>query len=63
MDEVYRGYRIATKQEGHWTARVTHVRGQYIPLKVEASIEEGEPKCLERARASVDRYLEFLGCT
>ena len=60
MDEVYRGYRIAIKQNGGWTARVTHVRGPYVPLDTKATLLEGESKCLDRARALIDRYIAFL---
>ncbi len=60
MDEVYRGYRIAIRQSGGWTARVTHVRGPYLPLDAKATLAEGEAKCLERARAMIDRYIAFL---
>jgi hypothetical protein len=60
VDEVYRGYRIATKQDGGWTARVTHVRGPYVPLHAKASSAEGEARCIERARTLIDRYIAFL---
>ena len=60
MDEVYRGYRIAVKQNGSWTARVTHVRGPYIPLDARATEKEGAELCLIRARALIDRYIAFL---
>jgi hypothetical protein len=60
MDEVYRGYRIAIRQDGEWKARVTHVRGPYVPLDARAPLAEGESKCLERARALIDRYIAFL---
>ena len=60
MEEVYRGYRIAIKQNGGWTARVTHVRGPYVPLDAKATLAEGEARCLERARAMIDRYIAFL---
>jgi hypothetical protein len=60
VDEVYRGYRIAIKQNGDWTARVTHVRGPYVPLIANATLAEGESRCLERARAMIDRYIAFL---
>jgi hypothetical protein len=60
MDEVYRGYRITIKQAEAWTARVTHVRGTYVPLHAEAALTEGPQRCLERARLLVDRYVEFL---
>lgn len=60
MDEVYRGYRIATKQNGGWTARVTHVRGPYVPLDAKSTLAEGEAACVYRARALVDRYIAFL---
>lgn len=60
MDEVYRGYRIAIRQNGGFSARVTHVRGPYVPLDARASLAEGEAKCLERARATIDRYIAFL---
>ncbi|HEY4203540.1 MAG TPA: hypothetical protein VGM35_00890 [Xanthobacteraceae bacterium] len=60
MDEVYRGYRIAIKQDGNWAARITHVRGTYVPLHARATAAEGPQRCLERARELIDRYLEFL---
>jgi hypothetical protein len=60
VDEVYRGYRIAIKQDGIWTARVTHVRGPYVPLDAKATLAEGPAKCIERARAMIDRYIAFL---
>ena len=60
VDEVHRGYRIATKLDGGWTARVTHVRGPYVPLDAKATLKEGEAKCVERARAMIDRYIAFL---
>lgn len=60
MDELYRGYRIAIKQGDGWNARVTHVRGPYVPLDAKATLAEGESKCLERARAQIDRYVAFL---
>lgn len=60
MDEVYRGYRIAVKQHNGWTARVTHVRGPYIPLDAHATEKEGAEVCLARARALIDRYVAFL---
>ena len=60
VDEVYRGYRIATKLDGGWTARITHVRGPYVPLDAKATLAEGEERCVERARAVIDRYVAFL---
>lgn len=60
MDELYRGYRIATRQDGKWTARVTHVRGPYVPLDAKATLAEGEAMCIIRARALIDRYIAFL---
>lgn len=60
MDEVYRGYRIATRQNGGWTARVTHVRGPYVPLDAKSTLAEGEGLCVIRAREMVDRYIAFL---
>jgi hypothetical protein len=60
VDEVYRGYRIATKQNGSWIARVTHVRGPHVPLDASATLAEGEAICVYRARALIDRYIEFL---
>jgi hypothetical protein len=60
VDEFYRGYRIAIKQTDRWVARITHVRGTYVPLDAEASLEESSAACIERARRLVDRYVEFL---
>ena len=60
MDEVYRGYRIAIRLQGEWSARVSHVRGSLVPLTARASPADGPHVCLERARALVDRYIEFL---
>ena len=60
MDEVYRGYRIATRQNGGWTARVTHVRGPYVPLDATSTLGEGEAMCVIRARGMIDRYIAFL---
>ena len=60
MDEVYRGYRIAIRQTDQWTARITHVRGTYIPLIASASLTEGPEPCLVRARVIIDKYIEFL---
>ena len=60
MDEVYRGYRIAVKRQNGWIARVTHVRGPYVPLDARASEHEGASLCLARARALIDRYILFL---
>ena len=60
MDEIYRGYRIATKQNGGWVARVTHVRGPYLPLDAKATLAEGEAICVYRAREMIDRYIGFL---
>jgi hypothetical protein len=60
VDEIYRGYRIALKQNGGWAARITHVRGPYVPLDAQATLAEGTGKCTERARAMIDRYVAFL---
>ena len=60
MDDVYRGYRIAVKQHNGWTARITHVRGTYIPLDARSTEREGPEVCLARARVLVDRYVAFL---
>ena len=60
MDEFYRGYRIAVKQTEKWTARITHVRGTYIPLGASATLAEGPERCAERARALIDKYIDFL---
>ena len=60
MDEVYRGYRIAIRQGDNWSARITHVRGHVVPGRPQASALEGAEMCLKRARAHVDRYIEFL---
>jgi hypothetical protein len=60
VDEVYRGYRIAIRMTDRWTARITHVRGPVVPLSAVATAGEGEGQCLIRARALVDRYVEFL---
>jgi hypothetical protein len=60
VDEVYRGYRIAIKQADRWTARVTHVRGPYVPLDAKATLAEGEEVCATRARELIDRYVAFL---
>ncbi len=60
MDEVYRFYRIAITQADGWTARITHVRGTYIPLTARATAAEGPERCLARARQLVDRYIDFL---
>ncbi len=60
MDEVYRGYRIAIKQDGGWSARVTHVRGPHVQLDAKSTLKEGEAQCLERARRLIDRYISFL---
>lgn len=61
MDELHRGYRIGLKQLDRWVARVTHVRGTLVPISAEASLDEGPKRCLERARAQIDRYVAFLG--
>lgn len=60
VDEVYRGYRIATKQAEGWTARVTSVRGPYVPLNAASTLAEGEAVCVVRAKAMIDRYVAFL---
>lgn len=60
MDEVYRGYRIAIKQAGTWTARITHVRGTLILLSASATLAEGAEHCLAQARARIDQYIGFL---
>lgn len=60
MDELYRRYRIALTQTDRWVARITHVRGNLVPSKVQATLEEGESVCLARAKAIIDRYLAFL---
>ncbi len=60
MDELYRGYRIAIKQTDRWVARITHVRGTYVPLDAHATIKEGPQPCLVRARTLIDRYIDFL---
>lgn len=60
MDEFYRGYRIAIKQPERWVARVTHARGTLISIDAKATAAEGSGRCLERARALVDRYIAFL---
>jgi hypothetical protein len=36
------------------------VRGPYVPLDAKAALKEGEAKCVERARAMIDRYIAFL---
>ncbi|MEO6012657.1 MAG: hypothetical protein ABIQ30_03600 [Devosia sp.] len=60
MDEVYRGYRIAIRQTDQFVARVTHVRGPYVPLDAHATLAEGSEQCAIRARALIDRYVLFL---
>ena len=60
MDELYRGYRIAIKQADRFVARITHVRGTVVPLRADASLEEGPGRCAARARELIDRYLAFL---
>ena len=60
MDEVYRGYRIAIRQTDKFEARVTHVRGPYVPLNATATLAEGEDRCVARARELIDRYVKFL---
>jgi hypothetical protein len=60
VDEVYRGYRIAIRKKEKFEARVTHVRGPYVPLTATASLGEGQEQCAIRARATIDRYIEFL---
>jgi hypothetical protein len=32
----------------------------YVPLDAKATLKEGEAKCVERARAMIDRYIAFL---
>lgn len=62
MDEVYRGYRIATSQaDDGWCARITNVRGPLAPFVARATGDEGAEACARRARALIDRYLDFLG--
>ena len=63
MDEVYRGYRIAVKQTDQWTARITQVRGTYVPLIASADLTEGAELCLARARMLIDKYIDFLDTT
>lgn len=60
MDEIYRGFRIAVKRTGSWTARITASRGSVIPITAHASDDEGPMVCLVRARDEIDRYLGFL---
>jgi hypothetical protein len=60
VDEVYRGYRIAIRRTDKFEARITHVRGPYVPLEAHATIAEGEQQCAIRARAIVDRYVAFI---
>jgi hypothetical protein len=62
LDEVYRGHRITIteRDDGCFTARITHVRGQRLALTARASATEGEEACFIRARAEIDRYLSFL---
>ena len=60
MDEVYRGYRIAIRKADGFEARVTHVRGTYVPLEARATLAEGAAQCMIRARTTVDRYIAFL---
>ena len=60
MDEVYRGYRIAIKLTDRWRARITHVRGPFVPLDASASLAEGEARCAERSRELIDRYVAFI---
>ena len=60
MDEVYRDYRIAVRKAEQWMARITHVRGHLVPIEASASLDEGHTTCLSRAKAQIDKYLEFL---
>ena len=60
MDEVYRGYRIAIRMAERFEARVTHVRGPYVPINASATLAEGEAQCMIRARSMIDRYIAFL---
>lgn len=60
MDELYRGCRISVKQADQWIARVTHVRGQRVPLDATATLAEGSALCFARARQQIDRYFNFL---
>lgn len=61
MDEVYRGYRVATKLvTGTWTARVSQARGPVVPVTARATEAEGEAICMARTRAAIDRYIAYL---
>ena len=60
MDDVYRDYRIALRQDGRWIARITHVRGQLVHLEVNSSLAEGAEVCLVRARQRIDKYIDYL---
>ncbi len=60
MDTLYRSYRIALKRDGHWLARITHVRGTLLPLTATATLKEGADTCRQRAEALIDRYIAFL---
>ncbi len=60
MDDFYRGYRIAIRTTDQHVARVTHVRGQHVPLDARATLVEGEASCAMRARQQIDRYIAFL---
>ena len=60
MDALYRNYRIAIRQNGHWVARITHVRGTLLPLTATSTLREGEKVCDARARELIDRYIAFL---
>jgi hypothetical protein len=61
LDEIYRGYRIATKfAAGIWTARISHVRGSIAPISAKATDAEGDAACMARARDAVDGYIRYL---
>ena len=60
MEQLYRSYRIAIRQTDRWVARITHVRGTYVPLDAQATLKEGAEACLVRARELIDRYIAFL---
>lgn len=60
MDEVYRGYRIAIREHDGWIARITDARGPAVPLTAHATLDQGPEACVLRARALIDRYMEFL---
>lgn len=62
MEEVYREYRIAVRWVGDtWSARVSHVRGHELPLRVRATMEQGMEECLRKARIAIDDYIRYLG--